>query len=122
MNYVLKTQLERDQHTAKKRLADLSEFKTTVKTAVDKYIEKKYAPLQKALKEYNSWEGVKDAYGWDMISKQKYEKLLILHLEKEEDFTTQYLTDVLAFIDKQITDTKRWLSDITNQLELIENY
>ena len=122
MNYVLKTQLERDQHTAKKRLADLSEFKTTVKTAVDKYIEKKYAPLQKALKEYNSWEGVKDAYGWDMISKQKYEKLLILHLEKEEDFTTQYLTDVLAFIDKQITDTKRWLSDITNQLELIDNY
>lgn len=122
MNYVLKTQLERDQHTAKKRLADLSEFKTTVKTAVDKYIEKKYAPLQKALKEYNSWEGVKDAYGWDMISKQKYEKLLILHLEKEEDFTTQYLTDVLAFIDKQITDTKRWLSDITSQLELIENY
>ena len=122
MNYVLKTQLERDQHTAKKRLADLSEFKTTVKTAVDKYIEKKYAPLQKALKEYNSWEGVKDAYGWDMISKQKYEKLLILHLEKEEDFTTQYLTDVLTFIDKQITDTKRWLSDITSQLELIENY
>ena len=122
MNYVLKTQLERDQHTAKQRLADLSEFKTTVKTAVDKYIEKKYAPLQKALKEYNSWEGVKDAYGWDMISKQKYEKLLILHLEKEEDFTTQYLTDVLAFIDKQITDTKRWLSDITSQLELIENY
>ena len=122
MNYVLKPQLERDQHTAKKRLADLSEFKTTVKTAVDKYIEKKYAPLQKALKEYNSWEGVKDAYGWDMISKQKYEKLLILHLEKEEDFTTQYLTDVLAFIDKQITDTKRWLSDITSQLELIENY
>ena len=122
MNYVLKTQLERDQHTAKKRLADLSEFKTTVKTAVDKYIEKKYAPLQKALKEYNSWEGVKDAYGWDMISKQKYEKLLILHLEKEEDFTTQYLTDVLAFIDKQITDTKRWLSDITSQLEVIENY
>ena len=122
MNYVLKTKLERDQHTAKKRLADLSEFKTTVKTAVDKYIEKKYAPLQKALKEYNSWEGVKDAYGWDMISKQKYEKLLILHLEKEEDFTTQYLTDVLAFIDKQITDTKRWLSDITSQLELIENY
>ena len=122
MNYVLKTQLERDQHTAKKRLADLSEFKTTVKTAVDKYIEKKYAPLQKALKEYNSWEGVKDAYGWDMISKQKYEKLLILHLEKDEDFTTQYLTDVLAFIDKQITDTKRWLSDITSQLELIENY
>ena len=122
MNYVLKTQLERDQHTAKKRLADLSEFKTTVKTAVDKYIEKKYAPLQKALKEYNSWDGVKDAYGWDMISKQKYEKLLILHLEKEEDFTAQYLTDVLAFIDKQITDTKRWLSDITSQLELIENY
>ena len=122
MNYVLKTQLERDQHTAKKRLADLSEFKTTVKTALDKYIEKKYAPLQKALKEYNSWEGVKDAYGWDMISKQKYEKLLILHLEKEEDFTTQYLTDVLAFIDKQITDTKRWLSDITSQLEVIENY
>ena len=122
MNYVLKTQLERDQQTAKKRLADLSEFKTTVKTAVDKYIEKKYAPLQKALKEYNSWDGVKDAYGWDMISKQKYEKLLILHLEKEEDFTAQYLTDVLAFIDKQITDTKRWLSDITSQLELIENY
>lgn len=122
MNYVLKNKLEHDQQTAKKRIADLTEFRATVKTAVDKYIEKKYAPLEKALKEYDSWNAIKDAYGWDMISKQRYEKLLVLHLEKEEDFTAQYLNEVLGFIDKQINDTKQWLSDITSQLEHFENY
>ena len=80
MNFVLKTKLERDQQTAKKRISDLTEFRSTVKAAVDKYIEKKYAPLEKALKEYESWNGIKDAYGYDLISKQRYDKLLMLHL------------------------------------------
>ncbi len=122
MNYVLKNKLEHDQQTAKKRIADLTEFRNTVKNAVDKYIEKKYAPLEKALKEYDSWNAIKNAYGWDMISKQRYEKLLVLHLEKEEDFTAQYLNDVLAYIDKQISDSKQWLKDIESQLELMDNY
>lgn len=122
MNFVLKTKLERDQQTAKKRISDLTEFRNTVKIAVDKYIEKKYAPLEKALKEYDSWNGIKDAYGYDLISKQKYDKLLVLHFDKEDDFTANYLNEVLGFIDKQINDTKQWLSDITSQLELIGNY
>lgn len=122
MNYVLKTKLERDQQTAKKRISDLTEFRSTVKAAVDKYIEKKYAPLEKALKEYESWNGIKDAYGYDLISKQRYDKLLMLHLDKNEDFTANYLNEVLGFIDKQINDTKQWLTDITSQLELIGNY
>lgn len=122
MNYVLKTKLERDQQTAKKRISDLTEFRSTVKAAVDKYIEKKYAPLEKALKEYESWNGIKDAYGYNLISKQRYDKLLMLHLDKNEDFTANYLNEVLGFIDKQINDTKQWLTDITSQLELIGNY
>lgn len=122
MNYVLKTKLELDKQTAKKRIYDLTEFKNTVKAAVDKYIEKKYAPLVKALKEYDSWNGIKDAYGYDMISKQRYEKLHILYLERNDDFTAQYLNDVLAYIDKQINDTKQWLKDIESQLELMANY
>lgn len=122
MNFVLKTKLERDQQTAKKRISDLTEFRSTVKAAVDKYIEKKYAPLEKALKEYESWNGIKDAYGYDLISKQRYDKLLMLHLDKNEDFTANYLNEVLGFIDKQINDTKQWLTDITSQLELIGNY
>ena len=36
-----------------------------------------------------------------MISKKKYDKLLILHLEKAEDSTAQYLADVLQYIDKK---------------------
>lgn len=122
MNYVLKSKLELDQQTAKKRIADLTEFKTTVKAAVDKYIEKKYAPLEKALIEYESWKGIKDAYGWDMISKAKYDKLQLLYLERNDDLTAQYLNDVLEYIEKQIQDTKQWLNDITSHLELMANY
>jgi len=122
MNYVLKAQLERDQQKAKKRLTDLTEFKTVVKTAVDKYIVKKYAPLEKALEEYNGWNGIKDAYGWDMISKQKYDKLLLLHLERQEDFTANYLNEVIAFIDRQINETKESLKDTERALDKLENY
>ena len=121
MNIVIH-QLEQNKLKAEKQLKDLNEFRTTVKTAVDKYLEKKYAPLEKALLDYGSWNGIKDAYGWDMISKKKYDKLLILHLEKAEDSTAQYLADVLQYIDKKIEDTKRWLADTKSHLENADNY
>ena len=121
MNIVI-YQLQQNQLKAEKQLAELTEFKTTVKTAVDKYLEKKYAPLENALLEYGSWKGIKDAYGWDMISKKRYEQLLTLHLEKNEDTTAQYLADVLQYIDKKIEDTKRWLADTKSQLEHANNY
>ena len=115
-------QLQQNKLKAEKQLTELTEFKATVKTAVDKYLEKKYAPLENALLEYGSWKGIKDAYGWDMISKKKYDKLLTLHLEKNEDTTAQYLADVLQYIDKKIEDTKRWLTDTKNQLKHTANY
>ena len=46
---------------------------------------KKFIPLEHAINEFGSFNGIHDAYGYDFISEKRYQRLCNLKEEKESE-------------------------------------
>ena len=67
---------EKDLAVTQKELQNVRDFAATVKQAIEQFITKKYAALTKAIEANGgSFEQVRTAYGYDLISKRTFDKL-----------------------------------------------
>lgn len=56
---------------------------------------KKFQPLEKALKDYGSFNGIHDAYGYDFISEKRYQRLCKLKEEKDSGVISSYIDNII---------------------------
>lgn len=82
-----------------KEIRNLTTFRETVKQAIEQYQSKKYAPLIKALADY---EDLGNAYGYGWIGQKKYEKLRDLEAEREEDKTDAYFDKIDIYLKGEL--------------------
>lgn len=48
-------------------------------------------PLERAINEFGSFNGIHDAYGYDFISEKRYQKLCKLKDEKDSGVISSYI-------------------------------
>ena len=117
------SEIEQLETEIRKRSASLQnyvEFRSTVKRAIDELLERKYAPLEKALEEFGSMEQIRDAYGWELISKARYYKLTRLDAERREDNTYALAEDLFIHIDRRIDDMTNDIEGKNRRLEALK--
>ena len=114
MNYI--EELEKRKKYLEKQNKELQDFKSLLVKAVDKYLAKKYAPLEKALADYGNIGEVENAYGCDIISKAKYRKIMDLYEEQQTDTTCQYMEEVLNHLKERIKNNERDLLSVENHI------
>lgn len=97
----------------REEIQTVEEFRESVIAAVKQAQKKKYAPLMKAYEEYGErWTDIENAYGYDMISKAKYEKLGTLKSQMERDRTAELMKDVVAFITRRVASLSSYLEKL----------
>ena len=79
---------------------------STVEKAIAELTGRKYAPLDKALKEYGTFGEIHNAYGYDYISEKRFRNLKKLYDERQNDPTGRLTADVLEFIDRRLNDLR----------------
>lgn len=84
--------------------------------AVDKFIAKKYTPLEKALQEYGGVGGIENAYGWEIISKATFRKLMDLYEEQQTDPTSEYMQEMLKHLKDRISNAEKDLLSVENHI------
>lgn len=89
-----------------KELKDAEHLYNEVKTILGKGIEKKYKPLELALQEYESMDGIQMAYGYGFISSKKYDKLQALHEERQQDVVGKFLDGFCQEWERRISKLK----------------
>lgn len=109
-------ELEKRKKYLEKQIKELQDFKALIVKAVDKYLAKKYAPLEKALEDYGNIGEVENAYGWDIISKAKYRKIMDLYEEQQTDPTRQYMEEMLNHLKDRIKNNERELLSVENHI------
>lgn len=56
---------------------------------------KKFMPLERAINEFGSFNGIHDAYGYDFISEKRYQKLCKLKDEKDSGVISNYIDNII---------------------------
>ena len=79
-------------------------YREELPKAVDQYLDKKYAPLKKALAEYGSIGEIHNAYGYGYIGEKKYQSIMYLYEQYENDATNRLLVVTLEQIDRTIEE------------------
>lgn len=118
MNYL--EELQKRKKYLQKQVKELQDFKELLVNAVDKFLSKKYAPLEKALQQHGGIGGIENAYGWDLISKATYQKLLDLFEEQQSDPTAQYMEEIQKHFKDRIANAEKELSSVENHIEYEE--
>ena len=114
MNYL--EELRKGKKYLQSQIKQLQDFKELLIKAVDNFLQKKYMPLEKALQIHGGIGGLENAYGWDIISKAKYQKLCDLYEEQQSDPTHLYMQDILKHLKERIADAQKELSSIENHI------
>lgn len=94
--------IQREILTTKTEIGNVERFRETVEKAIAELTGRKYAPLDKALKEYGTFGEIHNAYGYDYISEKRFRNLKKLHDERQNDPTGRLTADVLEFIFSKI--------------------
>ncbi len=114
MNYL--EELQKRKKYLQKQIKELKDFQELLIKAVDSFLSKKYLPLEKALQTHGGIGGIENAYGWDLISKAKYQKFVDLYEEQQSDPTAQYMQDILKHLKDRIAANEKELISIENHI------
>lgn len=66
-------------------LKEYRQYANDLRAAVDLYLKKKYAPLERALAQYGTLDEIQTAYGYGYISKKRYKQIVGLAYMQQDD-------------------------------------